>query len=143
MQDWLGLGGKNVLVVGAGGFGARLARAYLDAGASVRLVDVDGAKLEKLANELSSSSLRTSEYDVSRKAVCDQAVEEIIAADGTVDVFVHAAGVNDRSPIDDMTEPRWVVGVSLAILAAVDPLADRGRRDRRAVADVEAPEHLQ
>ena len=50
---WLGLEGARVLVAGAGGIGGACALAYVEAGASVAVVDRDRAALEALAERRS------------------------------------------------------------------------------------------
>ena len=50
--DWLGLSGKAVLLVGAGGFGFALAKAYLDAGCRVVVADIDKVRLKTLEDEM-------------------------------------------------------------------------------------------
>lgn len=113
MHDWLGLDGKTVLLIGAGGFGEPLVRAYLEAGSRVHLVDIDGAKLERLEKEFAGLPLRTSEHDVADKAGCEEAAERAVAELGGVDVFVHAVGVNGRSSIEDTTEEEWLRTIQL------------------------------
>jgi len=75
------LTGRVVLLTGAaGGFGCVLARAFLDAGASVACYDVDRGRLDELAHTLNeaydSARFYTGMCDISRYADCESAVGE-------------------------------------------------------------------
>lgn len=104
--DWLGLAGKAVLLVGAGGFGCALTRAYLDAGAKVFVADVDPERLRALADEHRGRALTTAVCDVTSRSQCDELVRRAADAQG-IDVFVHAAGVNVRKPVDELSDEEW------------------------------------
>jgi gluconate 5-dehydrogenase len=104
--DWLGLAGKAVLLVGAGGFGFALTKAYLDAGCRVVVADVDKLRLEALMDEVGSQNVVTVACDVTEPEACANLVDRT-AADIGLDVFVHAAGINIRTPVADVDQADW------------------------------------
>jgi gluconate 5-dehydrogenase len=106
VTDWLELVDKAVLVVGAGGFGSAIARAFVGAGAMAFVIDSDEDRLRKVREE-STASIRTGSYDVAVKTQCEAAVADAARELGRLDVFVHAVGVNRRAPIDDITQTDW------------------------------------
>jgi 3-oxoacyl-[acyl-carrier protein] reductase len=87
-------GGRTALVTGGGsGIGAAVCRRLDVAGASVVVVDVDGVGADKVAGELRRGVTKV--VDVSDPARVDGAVEETIREFGSLDVVVHAAGIDD------------------------------------------------
>jgi len=106
MSDWLQLGDKRVLIAGAGGFGAAIARAYAQAGATAYVIDSDNDRLRKLRDEV-DRVIGTGSYDVSAKAQCEAAVAAAASELGGLDAFVHAVGVNRRVPVDQITQDDW------------------------------------
>lgn len=104
--DWLGLAGKAVLLVGAGGFGFALAKAYLDAGCRVVVADIDKVRLKTLVDEIDTQDLVTVACDVTEPEACANLVDRA-AADVGLDVFVHAAGINIRTAMGDLEQADW------------------------------------
>jgi gluconate 5-dehydrogenase len=102
MSDWLGLGGKRVLIAGAGSIGAELAGGFVEAGARVALGDLSAARLDAV-----SGVERTFEVDLGTADGCRRLVAETTEALGGLDVFVHCVGVNDRRPLDQYTDDDW------------------------------------
>jgi gluconate 5-dehydrogenase len=104
MSDWLQLAGKRVLIGGAGGIGAAIARAYAEVGATAYVIDSDEDRLRELHREL---AVGTGRYDVSAKAQCEAAVAAAAGELGGLDAFIHAVGVNRRVPVDQITQDDW------------------------------------
>jgi NAD(P)-dependent dehydrogenase (short-subunit alcohol dehydrogenase family) len=107
--EWLGLEGAAVLVAGAGGIGRALIEGFAGVGARVVAVDHDAARVASVVRELDLEArggggllgdLR--DPDRARTVVAD-AAERL----GTIDVFVHALGINDRKPIVEYTDAEW------------------------------------
>ena len=104
MATYADLAGKTALITGgAGGFGVATARAFLDQGARVALVDVSPEALATAAEALNGGdSLITIAADVSQDADVARYVAETVAAFGSIDVFFNNAGIEGAvAPIVD------------------------------------------
>lgn len=123
--DWLGLGGSRVLVVGAGGIGADVAEGFLEAGASVVIVDRDASRLE--AAVTGRPALAAIQADLLEEGAGAQVVDQAIATLGGLDVVVHCVGMNDRRPVLDFTADEWerVMQTNLFTAFAVTQAAGR------------------
>jgi gluconate 5-dehydrogenase len=109
LTDWLGLDGAAVLIAGAGGIGRALVEGFAETGARVVTVDANADSVRAAVDELGLegnggggivADLR--DPDAARVAVA-ATVKKL----GTIDVFVHAVGINDRKPILDYTDDEW------------------------------------
>ena len=127
--SWLGLEGSRVLVAGAGGIGGACAMAYLNAGASVLVVDRDQRALDALAADprFAERGGRTLQADLAEHGSGERIVRETIAQLGGLDVLLHAVGINDRRPILDFTEDEWerVMRINLFTLFGLAQAAGR------------------
>jgi NAD(P)-dependent dehydrogenase (short-subunit alcohol dehydrogenase family) len=97
------LDGRVALITGAGsehGIGRAIATVFAEAGASVGLVDVDGAGAERNAAALQTGAeaLGTG-VDVTDPESVKSAVERVEAALGPVDVLVNCAGITRGTPL--------------------------------------------
>jgi NAD(P)-dependent dehydrogenase (short-subunit alcohol dehydrogenase family) len=90
------LAGRVAVVTGAAsGMGRVMARALAGAGAKVAGVDVDAAGLDRLAAEpVLAGKFITAVADVSKTAACQQAVQQVVEAFGTLDILINCAGVS-------------------------------------------------
>ncbi|HEV2554176.1 MAG TPA: SDR family NAD(P)-dependent oxidoreductase [Bosea sp. (in: a-proteobacteria)] len=87
------LSGRIALVTGgAGGLGRGIARALLDAGASVELWDSNAAALAEAATEL-GSRVSTRPLDITDAGAVEQAAVDVFLARGRVDILINNAGV--------------------------------------------------
>ena len=120
MGDWLALGGRRALVVGAGGLGGTSARQLAALGARVALVDVDEAKLEAVARTAKEAhhELTTLVCDVATPEGSRAAVEEVTRELGVPEVFLHAIGRNVRRPVLDLGDDDWQEIVRLNLSTA-------------------------
>jgi 3-oxoacyl-[acyl-carrier protein] reductase len=109
------LTGKTAVVTGAAGtMGNAVARALLEDGAQVALVDIDAMRLDGLTRFLRGSTLAVPCDVTDSKAVASalQNVEKLL---GPVDILVNNAGVlsNEKSEATDDAEWRRVFAVNL------------------------------
>ncbi|MQA07100.1 MAG: glucose 1-dehydrogenase [Pseudonocardiaceae bacterium] len=94
------LDGKTALITGAArGQGAASARRFVAEGASVIVGDVLDDEGKELADELGDNA-RYRHLDVSSEQDWSQALEDISATHGNVDVLVNNAGIVHFSPIE-------------------------------------------
>jgi gluconate 5-dehydrogenase len=109
MADWLGLTGRQALVVGAGGIGGASALALAALGARVVAVDRNEANLDAVARQAKDGGwdLTPLVYDVSTADASRAAVEKAAGIIGTPDIFLHAIGRNDRRPVLELGDDDW------------------------------------
>ena len=93
-----------VLITGAAnGIGRATALELARKGVRMSLIDIDSTGLESLANELGSGcDIRRGAADVSRRWPLRQAVKEIEAALGPVDVLLACAGFGTLTLVPDL-----------------------------------------
>jgi rhamnulose-1-phosphate aldolase/alcohol dehydrogenase len=112
------LEGKAALVTGgAGGIGAATARRLLSEGASVVLLDVDGAALEAACAELEQAHgadrVRRVRCDVTDEASVTEAFARAVREYGGLDVLVSNAGIASSAPVDETTLETWQKSVDI------------------------------
>ena len=115
--DWA-LEGKTCMVTGAGrGLGREVARRFALAGSKVAIISRTVSELNGLAEEIRQMGCEVLAVpaDVSRPAEVRDAVTNILARFGTIDVLVNNAAVNIRKPFLDLTYEDWqrVIGINL------------------------------
>jgi NAD(P)-dependent dehydrogenase (short-subunit alcohol dehydrogenase family) len=112
----------RVVVTGAAsGLGFAIAEAMADAGARVTLADLDGDGLEQAAGRL-DGDVRTAQVDVSDAAAVERIFDEVVEAQGGVDVVFANAGISLEAGVVDpagglanLSRDAWdrVLGVNL------------------------------
>jgi gluconate 5-dehydrogenase len=120
MQDWLTLGGRPTVVVGAGGLGAASALSLAAQGARVALVDLDEEKLQSVVRTAkdNGSQVQPVVADLRTPAACRIAVDEAVSLVGTPQIFLHAVGRNVRRPILDLEDADWAETLTLNLSSA-------------------------
>ena len=132
MPEWLGLAGQRVVVAGgAGTIGRALVSGFLDAGASVGVIDLQTAGVDPRIGATVQADL--SEPEAARRSVTT--VRDQLAG---LDVLVHCVGINDRKPIESYSADEWdrIVSVNLTSafnLAAEAAVGMRAQRHGRIV----------
>lgn len=102
------LAGKVIaLTGGADGIGYECARAYVQEGAAVVIVDRDGEKAEQTAGKLGSTCMAL-QVDVADGAAVQGAIRAMLARYGKLDAVHNNAGIAIPSkPLDQTTEAEW------------------------------------
>lgn len=133
---------RTVLVTGAaGGLGRAFAEAFAAAGDRIVLADIDEARAQRAAAEISRSAVVPAVglgVDVTDRASTDTlAAAAAASGDGSIDVLVNNAAIYatiTRSPFEDIAEQEWdrVLDVNLKgpwqVTRACSPyLRDGGR----------------
>jgi NAD(P)-dependent dehydrogenase (short-subunit alcohol dehydrogenase family) len=109
ITDIFSVKGKSVLITGAAsGLGREMARAFVENGARVALVDHDAAAQTKTVSELGASVLHFV-ADVANKAQMDNVVREAHETLGSLDIVIANAGVSDAEPalLHETTDEVW------------------------------------
>jgi gluconate 5-dehydrogenase len=113
MADLFRLDGKVAVVVGGGGgIGKALALGLAKYGADVALASRNLEKLQGVAAELQAdpevkTQVKAFQMDSTVEASVANAVQEIVAAMGTVDILVNAQGQNIKEPFENQTVASW------------------------------------
>jgi gluconate 5-dehydrogenase len=118
--DWLGLDGRRALVVGAGGLGGASAVKLAGLGADVLLVDRDTDNLESAAARAKEAGGRADMLvaDLSTPQACRQSVAEAVRRMGTIEIFLHAIGLNTRLPVLGLDDEAWEKMLTLNLSTA-------------------------
>jgi len=97
------------IITGAGqGIGAATARAFLDAGANVVLLDVLEKQLERTASELNEPArILSALVDVSDRSAVDRAMEDALARFGRMDALINTAGIRGLGNVADIDIGLW------------------------------------
>ncbi len=120
MDDWLGMRDRTVLIARAGGLGGASALALAGLGARVLAVDVDQARLAELGQRISEQGghLEVVAADLTDPEACRRVVKEAAGRLGSIQVFLHAVGRNNRLPILDLDDGAWTDLVNLNLSTA-------------------------
>ena len=130
------LAGKVAIITGgAGDIAQHYARALGAAGASIGLVDLDGAKATGAASALSDEGYRVEAVtaNVGNKAQVEKAVAEIRATLGGIDILVNNAGYATTIDFEEISEEEFdrvldanLKGAFLMAQAVVPSMKTRG-----------------
>ncbi len=139
----MSLAGRVYLVTGAaGGIGAGIAQALVEAGGAVALADLAGAATEAAARTIDPTGTRTLavQCDVSSDSSVESAIEATVDRFGRLDGVVNNAGVIEMSEARHATSAAWareldinVTGVFRVCRAALGHLTDS---DQAAIVNV-------
>jgi len=110
LEQLFSLEGKVVLFTGAaGGIGGALCHGLAKAGATMALCDISEDRLKVLENEIKAENGEASSHimNVTNTQSVNDAVAEIAAQYGHIDVLVNCAGINKREGFMDVTEETY------------------------------------
>jgi NAD(P)-dependent dehydrogenase (short-subunit alcohol dehydrogenase family) len=122
---------RHVLITGgAGGIGLACARHFLAAGASVHLIDVDGARLDEARQALQAhAGVTCATSSLADHAACAQAISEGGKAPFAL---IHMAGVFETDLLDPADRSGWDRAIAGNLTNAYEmALAFRAVRDTR------------
>jgi 3-oxoacyl-[acyl-carrier protein] reductase len=122
--------GRRVAITGgAGGIGRATARAFLEAGAHVLLIDIDADGLAAAKREFGSTRLAAWHSDLTTPAACAEALDQM---GGATDALVHLAGLFERDPLDANSHGLWNRAIPANLTNAYDmAIAFAARRAQR------------
>jgi 3-oxoacyl-[acyl-carrier protein] reductase len=116
---------KVAIVTGAGsGFGAGIARRFVEEGATVVVADIDEKNGKRVASELKAKFIQA---DVTKGADWARLVQETVSAAGRLDAVINNAGwTHRRKPYVEVTEAEfdkvYAVNVKSIYLSAIHAL---------------------
>lgn len=116
--DLFRLDGQTAVVVGgAGGLGAAMARGLAEAGAAVAVADRDAGQAKAVAGAIAGASGRALPIavDAADRDSVERMAAEVEDRLGPIDVLVNSAGVTHRCPAVDFPDAEWhrVLAVNL------------------------------
>ena len=113
------LSGKRAVVTGAAsGFGAGIARHFINQGASVGVLDINATGAAETASALGERAM-TLAADITDDAAVEQAVAHFCGAHGGIDILVNNAGVGHLpGALEDISEADFdkIVAVNMKSL---------------------------
>jgi NAD(P)-dependent dehydrogenase (short-subunit alcohol dehydrogenase family) len=115
INDALNLTGKTALITGAaGGIGQATAALFLQAGASVALVDRDGARLREFAATLDSDRVHTIQADTTAPPEVEAYFAAAVSHFGALHiVFANAGALDVPMPIADVAVETWTQSIAV------------------------------
>ena len=126
--NMIDLSGKVALLPGgAGAIGSGIAKVLMDCGARVVVSDVKPGLAERKAKALGGDALGFTS-DVSSAAQCQELVDNVVAACGTVDILVYCATVPPSfdGPLD-MSIEAWERSIDVGLRGAYLMCRNAGR----------------
>ena len=134
--DLFRLDGQTAVVIGgAGGLGAAIARGLAEAGAAVCVADVNAPQAKLVADDIARAAGRALavEVDVTSADSVQRMAADVEARLGPIDVLVNSAGITHRSPAADFPEAQWhrVLAVNLTGVFLPCQVVGRGMIARR------------
>ncbi|PSL34181.1 SDR family NAD(P)-dependent oxidoreductase [Dyadobacter jiangsuensis] len=105
----MNLTNKTIFITGgASGIGRECVTAYLRAGARVSVLDRDENALNELQMQFGNEALLTWQGDVRQKEDIQNAIEQTVAAFGSLHVIHNNAGIASPSkPVHETSEDEW------------------------------------
>jgi NAD(P)-dependent dehydrogenase (short-subunit alcohol dehydrogenase family) len=95
---------RAIVTGGASGIGAATVRAYVGEGARVVALDVDAENGARLCHDAGATFMRC---DVADRAAVSATVDRAVAELGGLDIMANVAGVERRTPAEDIADAEW------------------------------------
>ncbi|MHC4885380.1 MAG: SDR family NAD(P)-dependent oxidoreductase [Planctomycetota bacterium] len=130
------LSGKTALITGSSkGLGYAIAKGIAEAGATVILNGRNVEQLEKAVGEFNAAGLTAhgKAFDVIQRDQVETAVAEIEEEIGPIDILINNAGIQDRAPLEEMTDEQWqkVIDINLSSVFIVSQVVGRNMLTRK------------
>jgi 3-oxoacyl-[acyl-carrier protein] reductase len=108
------LQGQTAIVTGAAtGIGKAIATRLAQAGATIAVVDLNLSEAEAVAAELPNASFAV-QADISKAASVQQAVDQVLAKTGRIDVLVNNAGIAGPAAfLWEQTDEDWNLNIAI------------------------------
>ena len=103
------LQGKTAIITGGAGprgIGFATAKTFVAQGGRVAILDLDGEGAKRAAAELGDGHIGLS-CNVTDRADCQRAVDEVLAAFGHLDILINNAGITQPVKVWDISEADW------------------------------------
>lgn len=105
---------KTVIVTGAaGGIGGAIAARFASEGARVVLTDVNAGGVAQAAAAVPNSRALAS--DISTPEGCRAIIDDVIGAEGRIDVLCNNAGINRRGNLLSLTPDNWRLSFAINV----------------------------
>ncbi len=127
----LGLAGRKALVAGCGpGLGRSCALGLAEAGADVACCDIQGARADSVAREVSATGCKAIavEADLRQSEDADRAVESVLSELGGIDVVIDVIGEIRWGRVTDLTDEDWDYSLDAVLRHAFNLGRSAGRR---------------
>jgi len=112
---------RRILITGAGsGIGAVTARAGVEAGARVAILDRNAEAAHGTAQALGHGRALAVEGDVTDAAAIARTLDAMTAAWGGIDDLVNNAGTWDHDPLLELTPERWRRVMDVNLMAPIE-----------------------
>jgi NAD(P)-dependent dehydrogenase (short-subunit alcohol dehydrogenase family) len=131
------LAGKSALITGsARGIGRAFAEAYVGAGATVAIADINLEAAQKTASQIGGNAYAV-QLDVTDLASIETAVKAVETKTGGLDILINNAALFDLAPIVEITKASYdklfsvnVAGTLFMLQAAARSMIARGKGGR-------------
>lgn len=110
LADFFSLKDKIAVVTGgAGGIGRAISRAFLDAGATVIVVDISAESVDEFVRSFGRerTPLSGRALDITHEPVVEELFARIVDEFGRVDILVNGAGIAKRAPAVEHSVEAW------------------------------------
>ncbi|CAI3938027.1 NAD(P)-dependent dehydrogenase [Commensalibacter communis] len=112
-KEMFDLSGKVAVITGGGsGIGNEIAKAYLEKGVKVALLD-RAENIAEIAKELNAENVIGLQLDVTKKDQIDQTIKAVVDHYGRIDILVNCAGVAILDAAEDVSEEGWDATIAI------------------------------